>query len=135
MSDSLISKICDVNYEHRDLLVDELNDEIENGSFKAEEIRSITMNLLRVLPSETDETVHESVLNLLSSIYTSSICVSEIERYVIDHIQEMKPGSLVHAFSILSESKLKERKAIFFKFSRSENVAIQELTIDYLSKM
>jgi hypothetical protein len=116
------------------LLVDELNDEIENGSFKAEEIYSITMKLLNLLPSETDETVHESVLNLLSGIYTSNICVPEIERYVIDYIEKMKPGSLVHAFSILSESNLEERNAIFSTFSQSENVAIQKLTRDYLSK-
>lgn len=135
MNDSLISQICDPQNEDRDLLVDELNDEIETESYSEEETLSIIHKLLGLLPTETDQAVHESILNLLSGIYPTSNCSQDIERYILDYIQELKPGSLVHALSILSESKLAERKEIFTTFSHSDNEAIQKVARKFLSEM
>ncbi|WP_444943245.1 hypothetical protein ACJJIK_15310 [Microbulbifer sp. ZKSA006] len=132
MKNNLISKICDPQNHARDLLVDELNDEIEAGSFSKEDTQLIVHSLLKLLPAEQDQAVNESILNLLSSLYPSGITDRDIEVYVLDHIKDFKPGSLIHALSILSESKLNERKAIFSHFSKSDNTSIQEVVRNYL---
>jgi hypothetical protein len=135
VNDSLISRICDPQMENRDLLVDELNDELEIKSYDEEETLLIIHKLLSLLPTETDQAVHESILHLLSGIYSSGRGAQDIEKYILDNIQELKPGSLVHALSILSESKLAERKEIFSAFSQSDNLAIQEIARNYFSEM
>jgi hypothetical protein len=135
MKDSLISQICNPHNVDRDLLIDELNDEIEVESYSEEETLSIIHDLLRLLPTEKDQAVHESIMNLLSGIYPSGNGARDIERYILDYIQELKPGSLVHALSILAESKLEERRDIFDSFFHSDNEAIQKIARNYLSEM
>ncbi|WP_282176055.1 hypothetical protein [Vibrio nereis] len=135
MNDSLISKICNSQNKNRDLLVDELNDEIESESFSADEILLIIHKLLILLPVETDQAVHESILNLLSGVYPSGNGAKDIEKYVLNYIQELNPGSLVHALSILSESNLVEKKEIFTNFTHSDNEAIRKIAQSLLTEV
>ena len=132
---TLISRICDPRGEDRDLLVDELNDGIEAESYSKQETLSIIHQLLGLLLTETDQAVCESILNLLSGIYPSGNGARDIEIYILEHIHELKPGALVHALSILSESNLEEREKIFSDFSYSDNESIREMARNYLSKM
>lgn len=135
MSNSLIFQICNTRCDGRDILVDELNDEIEAKVYSDKETLSIVLKLLILLPNETDLSVHESILNLLSGVYPSGLGAREIENYILSDIQELHPGSLVHALSIVSESNLEEKKAILTSFSKSDISAIQNLAQNYLSEI
>ncbi|MET0027445.1 MAG: hypothetical protein ABW101_07380 [Candidatus Thiodiazotropha sp.] len=132
---TLISRICDPHNEDRDLLVDELNDELVAESYSKQETLLIIHRLLGLLLTETDQSVCESVLNLLSGIYPSGNGARDIETYILEHIHELRPGALVHALSILSESNLDEREEIFSDFLHSDNRAIQEVARNYLSRL
>ena len=129
---NLLSKICDDSVKDRDVLVDELNDEIGNGHFSASETRNIILKLIEVLKLEKDFATHESIMNLLSNTYVDSDCKAEIESYVLEYVESMKPRSLVHALSIFSESSLTEREEVLKKYSNSENASIRKIANNYL---
>ncbi len=59
MKDSLISQICNPQNVDRDLLIDELNDEIEVEAYSQEETLSIIHKLLRLLPTEQSKSEDE----------------------------------------------------------------------------
>ncbi|ODC03939.1 hypothetical protein BFW38_10705 [Terasakiispira papahanaumokuakeensis] len=117
------------------MLVDELNDEIETEVYSDKEKLSIVLKLLMLLPNETDLSVHESILNLLSGVYPSGLGVREIDNYILGYIQGSNSGSLVHALSIVSESNLEEKKEILTSFLKSDISAIQNLAQNYLSEI
>jgi hypothetical protein len=135
MKNDLILKICNPHSKNRDLLIDELNDEIEENQHSKEETDSIVKNLLEILKKETDSCVQESIFNLLSGVYNSTNSQKEIELYIKKHINLLMPNSIVHALSILSESKLPEREEIYCKLKNHSNPAVRKIAQENLSKL
>jgi hypothetical protein len=133
MKNEFVSKAFDESIHDRSLVFDELNDGIEAGIYSESEVDEITLAILDALPSEKNESIHESMMNILSGIYLSSNHSKDIEKYVINHINSMKKNSIVHALSIISESNIKEKSDIVSTFVSYENKCISDLATEYLS--
>ncbi|WP_372958499.1 hypothetical protein [Marinobacter sp.] len=133
MEGDQLQKIFDQNNSERDLLLDELCDEVGSGHLSRDKLDFLVRKVVAVLPEEKDPTVRESFMNLLSEAYLQTGERAVIDEYVLDNINAMVPAELVHAFAMLSDSTVGDRERILRDFTQSQNVAVREAAASYLS--
>ncbi len=104
-----LKSIFDQTISARDLLVDELSDEIESGCLSGEQLDVLVRDVVAALPTETDLAVRESFMNLLSEAYLQTREQESTDNYIVKHIAEMAPSELVHALAMLADSNIVNR--------------------------
>lgn len=131
----ILAKIVDPLQPERDLLVDELNDQLEDGQYDDTTTRGIVLELVELAQSESNSDVHESILNLLAGHYLPGVTASsEIEAFVVAQMSTFSVGSLDHALGIVAESELKTREQILARYAQSDNPGIRETAEYFLTK-
>lgn len=133
MKEDFISKAFNKNTKNRFLLFDEINDCVESDLYDKCLVDEIIKKILKDLPHEVDINVHESMMNILSSVYLDSSLSDEIEEYIIDNIEGMNKNSIFHALSIISESNLENRFDLLRYFSQKGDKAVSDFSKELLS--
>lgn len=116
-----------------DFLLDEMTDEIEAGCVTGNELDTLVRELVLTLPNETDPRARESIMNLLSEAYPGTGVRNLVDDYVVKNISDMPAAEVVHALAILAESAVPERARLLQDFAQSENTAIRETAVSYLT--
>lgn len=127
MMKDLLAKICDPTNEHRDLYVDELGDFVDGKNISESE-QEIIVNVLFDLFDGTDDwAFRESIFNLAGKIFYNEIAVNKIIDESTKRINELTPGCLVHAISIIADSNYPDKYDLLRPFLVSKNLAISNL--------
>ena len=95
----------------RDLLLDDLNDVIERTDITELEAMDVVGELSSLIGVSSNSAEHESLLNLLSTLYFKGRATGLIEKLVEERMDFVDDGSLVHCIEIISESSLPTREA------------------------
>lgn len=134
MNSELMEKIQDKNFERRDLLVDQLNDEIELGSYKETDLQYIISILIGIFSTEKDDCLHESIMNFISNSYLMLPDKEEVNELIISNYEDMKPNVLCHAISIIFDSDIPQKKDVLRSLLVYPDEEISKIVANYLSK-
>lgn len=130
---ALILKIIGENEADKDLLLDELNDDIESRQYTPKELDYIVEKVLYLLSEKIEDKVYESAMNLLVTAYPLTYNKKNINEFVIKNLKGMSSGNLIHALSIIAESNIADRLEILNFYKNSENKSIKNAAIKYLT--
>lgn len=128
-----ITKIKSYKGQNKDILIDYLNDYIEYDYVPPEEQKFIVRELIKILPTEKDSKVIESIFNALTSAFYSNICVNEIVSICIQYLSSLDIDSLYYAISIIGDSNLPNCKKLIIPYLKSKDSGIRELAKNTLS--
>jgi hypothetical protein len=130
MIEETLTQIKDEVTQDRELLIDELCDLLENNRMSDEDQRLVVFQLASLLKTESNENVIESIFNLFGFAIFNSIYSDYITEISIAMLPDLKPGSLIHALSIIGESNLPNKKEYAEPYLLSDNPAIKEAAHD-----
>jgi hypothetical protein len=108
-------------------MIDELCDLIEAKSISKKEEKLIINELVKLLKTEKESSVIESIFNLFALELANDTCSIKIANTSAKYLQKLDAGSLYHALPIIAESNLLEKKMLITPYIKSENSAIREL--------
>lgn len=127
MIQNLLTRVADPSEASRDLLVDEINDQIEQRDLSPREIVGIVDQLLPFLSSGSDPALRESIFNLLGSAFERVGVLEHALQVVISLLGELPAGCLVHAIPIIADSEAPDRRALIAPFLGSPNPAVRRV--------
>jgi len=126
--DLLIAKIKNPDITDRDLLVDELSDLFEYNQISSIEKRAIVIEMIELLATETQSDIVESIFNLLHWASIDNACSQLIAETIVQtsitFLPRLELNSLCHAFTIIAESNLPNKRRLIAPYLLSDNVAI-----------
>lgn len=127
MTKLLLPKVADKSLVGRDLLVDEINDQIEQGGISADEVAGIVNQLVPLLRSESDPAVMESIFNLFGSAFDRIGVQEDALQVIISLLDSLSSGCLVHAIPIIGHSTTRRKKELIAPFLTSSNIAVRTI--------
>lgn len=125
MIQTLLTRVADPSVTGRDLLVDEINDQIEQRDMPESEIVHIVDQLLPALTRDSDPALQESVFNLLRSAFDRVGVLDHALRVIVSLLDELPPGCLIHALPIIADSAAPDRQTLIAPFLKSANPAVR----------
>ena len=123
----LLDKVAHKAISGRDLLVDEMTDQIEHGSLSTPEIVEAVNRLVFLLGSEADPSVVESIFNLLGSAFDRVGIQDDALQVIISLLDKLPSGCLVHAIPIIERSNIQGKKQLIAPFLNSPNIAVRKV--------
>jgi hypothetical protein len=95
--ENVLNRIKDRTQKNRDLLIDDISIAFEGNLFSKEDKEIIIVKTLKILKTEEDLSVVESILNLHGLAFFDDICTNQISHTCAELLPQLKAGSLVHA--------------------------------------
>lgn len=135
MLDEKISKVRDINFVQRDVIIDELCDLIEAKKVPREKEIFIVDELIQILDSDNNNAVIESILNLLALEFFNNVCSNKIANACARNIHKLDVGSLCHALPIIAESNLPNKKSLIADYIESDNSTIKQLAKEVITDL
>jgi hypothetical protein len=113
--------------EDRDLHLDDLNDVIEHADITELQAMDVVGELISLIGVSSNSAEHESLLNLLGTLYFKGRAIGLIEKLVEERMDFVDDGSLVHCIEIISESSLPTRQERLKELLRHQNPVVRQL--------
>ncbi|MGL6340312.1 MAG: hypothetical protein ACRC80_14380, partial [Waterburya sp.] len=127
-----IAEIKDKNLYDRDLIVDSLSDLVATQSLSKKEKIFIVKELAKVLETEKESSVIESIFNLFASAFYNKICKKLIAHRCAKFMMNLDTSSLCHVLPIIGESNLSNKKRLISLYVQSENPEIKKIAEEIL---
>jgi hypothetical protein len=118
--------------QSRDLAIDELADLFETDQLSESEKQQFVLCLLQIVGSEESLSVVESIFHLFGIAFDNNLYQPEIVEKCADMLEQLEPGSLVHALPIIADSDLVNRKELILKYLGAENPSIKDMARELL---
>ena len=128
-----LAKIKDVSFKQRDLLINDLGDLFESDRILESTAVTIVEATIKLLATETNIEVIESIFNLfVLAVIENDFCQAAIVEATVKYLPTLEVGSLCHAFVIISESSLPNKRGLLTAYLGSENKIIREMAREKL---
>lgn len=116
----------------RDLLIDQMNDMITNGSVTRSDQEIVVEALLKLILRESDEAVSESIWNLLGNVYEKGPWKESIADAAVTLLDLLPAGCLAHVIPIIGGSNRHDKHVLLAPFTASSNNAIRAISKETL---
>jgi hypothetical protein len=127
MTNVELRKRLDQSQADRDLLIDELNDQVERRQMSDTQVVQVANELTRLLIIESDYLVMESILNFLGSAFARVGVIEESLRVVISLLNNIPDGCLIHAIPLIGASDRQDKRELIAQFLTSSNSPVRSI--------
>ena len=113
--------------ENRDLLLDDLNDNLQSSPMDEADARDLVADLSKMVAQDGRAAVQESFFNVMATLYLRGIAQQSIERIALDRVATLPVGAVCHVLEIVGASKLPSKRDLLSKFAEQDNPHLSAL--------